>query len=138
MFIVREPKKNRLKPRRGDMGPLGACHAASTGLKTVVGVRGGYKHVAPPELEPCRIREREVAGANKSAAGKGGIRVLFQTGRACPALPERYRWAGFCGRLAYWAGCGRSQNENCRGFSFASRAGRDTVAAWRVCSAAST
>jgi hypothetical protein len=69
MFIVREPKKNRLKPRRGDMGPLGACHAAPTGLKTVVGVRGGYKHVAPPELEPCRIREREVAGANRVGGG---------------------------------------------------------------------
>src|ERR1035437_3965549 len=69
MFIVREPKKNRLKPRRGDMGPLGACHAAPTGLKTVVGVRGGYKHVAPPELEPCRIREREVGGSNRVGGG---------------------------------------------------------------------
>jgi hypothetical protein len=66
MFIAREPKNNRLEPRRGGMGPLGTCHAAPTGLKTVVGVRGGYKHVAPPELEPCRIREHEVAGANES------------------------------------------------------------------------
>jgi hypothetical protein len=47
------------------MEPLGAFHAAPTGLKTVVEVRGGYKHVAPPELEPCGIREREVTGANK-------------------------------------------------------------------------
>jgi hypothetical protein len=29
--------------------------------------------------------------ANKSAAGKRGIRVLFHAGRTCPALPERYR-----------------------------------------------
>jgi len=32
------------------------------------------------------------AKANKSAAGKRGIPVLFHTGRACPALPERRRW----------------------------------------------
>jgi hypothetical protein len=31
--------------------------------------------------------------ANKSAAGKGGITILFHTERACPALPERYRSA---------------------------------------------
>ena len=30
---------------------------------------------------------------NKSTAGKGGITVPFHTERACPALPERYRWA---------------------------------------------
>ena len=28
---------------------------------------------------------------NQSAAGKRGIRVLFHTRRACPALPERHR-----------------------------------------------
>jgi hypothetical protein len=78
MFIVREPKKNRLQPRRGGMGPLGACHAAPTGLKTVAGVRGGYKHVAPPELGPCGIREREVAGAKsveRMAAGDVCLRI---------------------------------------------------------------
>jgi len=36
------------------MVPLGACCAAPTGLKMVVGVRGGFKHVAPPELESGR------------------------------------------------------------------------------------
>jgi hypothetical protein len=30
--------------------------------------------------------------ANKSAPGKGGITFLFHAARACPALPERYRW----------------------------------------------
>jgi len=35
--------------------------------------------------------------ANKSAAGKRGIRALFHTGCLFPALPERRRWAdGFC------------------------------------------
>ncbi len=29
---------------------------------------------------------------NQSASGKGGIGALFHTGRARPALPERYRW----------------------------------------------
>ena len=28
---------------------------------------------------------------NKGAAGKRGIRILFHTGRSCPALPERRR-----------------------------------------------
>ena len=28
---------------------------------------------------------------NESAPGKGGSRSLFHSGRACPALPERYR-----------------------------------------------
>jgi hypothetical protein len=28
---------------------------------------------------------------NKGAPGKRGIRALFHTGRACPALPERCR-----------------------------------------------
>jgi hypothetical protein len=32
-----------------------------------------------------------MTAANKSAAGKRGIRALFHTGRACPALPERWR-----------------------------------------------
>jgi hypothetical protein len=83
MFIVREPKKNRLQPRRGGMGPLGACHAAPTGLKSVVDVRGGYKHVAPPELEPCRIREREVAGAKESVErmAAGGFSCEIRSSR---------------------------------------------------------
>jgi hypothetical protein len=83
MFIVREPKKNRLQPRRGGTGPLGACHAAPTGLKPVVGVRGGYKHVALPELEPYRIREREVTGANESVErmAAGGLSCGIQSTR---------------------------------------------------------
>ena len=32
-------------------------HAAPTGLKPVAGVRGGYKHVAPPELGPLHVQE---------------------------------------------------------------------------------
>jgi hypothetical protein len=93
MFIVREPKKNRLQPRGGGMGPLGACHAAPTGLKTVVAVQGGYKHVAPPELEPCGIREREVAGANESvertAAGAFCFRIR-SLGARCDRSPRRW------------------------------------------------
>ena len=30
--------------------------------------------------------------ANKSAAGKRGIRALLRAGRTCPALPERHRY----------------------------------------------
>jgi hypothetical protein len=85
MFIIREPKKNRLQPRSGGMEPLGACHAAPTGLKTAVGVRGGYKHVAPPELEPCRIREREVAGANES------VERMAAGGLSCEIRSSRFR-----------------------------------------------
>lgn len=85
MFIAREPEKNRLQPRRGGMGPLGACHAALTGLKTVVGVRGGDKHVSPPELESCRIREREVAGANES------VERMAAGGLSCEIRSSRFR-----------------------------------------------
>ena len=42
MFIAGEPKNIGLQPRRGGMWLLGACHAAPTGLKTVVGVRVGF------------------------------------------------------------------------------------------------
>jgi hypothetical protein len=61
MFIVREPKKNRLQPRRGGMGPLGACHAALTGLKTVVGVRGAIamsllRSLGPVAFESARLQ----------------------------------------------------------------------------------
>ena len=86
--ILRELEKNPLQPRRGGMVPLGACHAAPMGLRKVVGVRGGYKHVAPPELAPCRLREREVAGSNHPATGKAGIASLLAIGHHCPGLPE--------------------------------------------------
>jgi hypothetical protein len=92
MFIAREPKNNGLQPRRGGMGPLGACHAAPTGLKTVAGVRGGYKHVAPPELEPCRIREREVAGANNWLQARPGYALLFVLA-LWPGLSKPKCWA---------------------------------------------
>jgi hypothetical protein len=91
MFIVREPRKDRLQPRRGGMWPLGACHAAPTGLKTVVGVRGGYKHVAPPELERCRIREREVAWANNWLKARPSFACLFVLAHP-PGLPEPKCW----------------------------------------------
>jgi hypothetical protein len=77
MFIVREPKNNGFQPRRGVMRRLGARHAAPTGLKTVVGVRDGHKHVAPPEPEPCCIREQEVAGANWLQARPGYLSYLI-------------------------------------------------------------
>ena len=92
MFIAREPKNNRLQPRRGGMGPLGACHAAPTGLKPVVGVGGGYKHVAPPELAPGRIRAREVAGADHWLQARPGFAWLFVLAHR-PGLPEPKRWA---------------------------------------------
>ena len=90
MFIAREPKNNGLQPRRGGMWLLGACHAAPTGLKTVVGVRVGYKHVAPSELVPCRIREREVAGANSWLQARPGFAWLFVLAPR-PGLPDRER-----------------------------------------------
>jgi hypothetical protein len=31
--------------------------------------------------------------ANKRGAGKGGFGVPSHAGRACPALPDRERWA---------------------------------------------
>jgi hypothetical protein len=89
MGIVRDPKKNRLQPRRGGRRPVGACHAAPTGLKTVVGVRG-YKHGAPPELESGRIRERQVAGANLLQARPGFTWLFARDHR--PGLPEPKRW----------------------------------------------
>ena len=90
MFIAREPKNNCLEPRRGGMRLLGACHAAPTGLKTVVAERGGYKHVAPPELDACRIREREVAGANNWLQASPGYAFVFGLALR-PGLPEPKR-----------------------------------------------
>jgi hypothetical protein len=61
-----------------------ACMAALVGHiavdEAIVGVDAGKPfYMTPPE------------GPNKSAGGKRGIPVLFHTGRAWPALPERHR-----------------------------------------------
>ena len=55
----------------------------------------GYTGHSPLEKKTTSYKGMIAFGqtsANKSAAGQGGIASLFHTGRAQPALPERYRW----------------------------------------------
>ena len=82
MYIAREFKQKLRKLRRSGMelcvvAPHTCGHAAPPGLRKVIGVRGGYKHGAPPELGHLHLHQRGLARANLISGANGGGRHLF-------------------------------------------------------------